>query len=91
MNKSDFVAIVADEMGCTKAEAARAVESVFVCVKKTLKNKEELRLMGFGTFKVSDVPAKTVRNPQNGQPINVPASRRAKFVPGKDLKAAVNS
>ncbi len=91
MNKSEFIAAIADELKSTKADAARAIDAVLAVVKNTLKGGDELRLVGFGTFKVSHVPAKEVRNPQNGQKIKVPASKRPKFVAGKDLKQVVNS
>ncbi|MBA8667010.1 HU family DNA-binding protein [Holosporaceae bacterium 'Namur'] len=91
MNKSEFIAAIADELKSTKADASRAIDAVLEVVKQTLKKGEDLRLVGFGTFKISDVPAKEVRNPQNGQKIKVPASKRPKFVAGKDLKKAVNS
>ncbi|RZI47281.1 HU family DNA-binding protein [Rickettsiales endosymbiont of Peranema trichophorum] len=91
MNKSEFVAAIADEMKSTKAEASRALDALLKVVKKVLKKGQELRLVGFGTFKVVSVPAKEVRNPQNGQKIKVPACKRPKFIAGKDLKKVVNS
>ena len=91
MNKSEFVAAVATNMGSTKAEAAKAVEAVLSTVKQALKDKITLRLIGFGTFKVTHVEAKTVRNPQNGNLVNVPSSYRPKFVAGKELKDIANS
>jgi DNA-binding protein HU-beta len=91
VNKSEFIAAIADELKSTKAEASRSIDAVLKVVKKTLKKGQELRLVGFGTFKVAHVPAKEVRNPQNGNKIKVPASKRPKFVAGKDLKKAVNS
>ncbi len=90
MNKSEFVAAVAENMGSTKADAARAVEAVLTTVKQALKSKVNLRLIGFGTFKVTHVAAKTVRNPQNGNLVKVPAAYRPKFMPGKELKELVN-
>lgn len=91
MNKTEFISAVASKLGSTKSDASKAVDAVFTTIKDTLKNNQELRIVGFGAFKVSDVPAKVVRNPQNGQKINVPACKRPKFAPGKDLKEAVNS
>lgn len=90
MNKSEFVAAVAENMGSTKADAARAVEAVLTTIKQTMQSKISLRLIGFGTFKVNHVEAKTVRNPQNGALVKVPSAFRPKFVPGKELKSVVN-
>ena len=91
MNKSEFIISVAEQMNVTKADAAKAVEAVFGTVKSALSEGNELRIIGFGTFKVADVPAKVVRNPQNGEKVQVPACKRPRFVPGKGLKEAVNS
>lgn len=90
MNKTEFIAAVASAMGSTKTDAGKAVEALTDVIKQSLRKGEEIRLIGFGSFKVQKVAAKVVRNPQNGQKINVPASKRPKFTPGKDLKDAVN-
>ena len=50
----------------------------------------EVSLPGLGKLKVRDVLAKTARNPRTGEPVQVPAKRRAVFVAGKDLKDALN-
>ncbi len=92
VNKSEFVTALAAEMNTTKAEATKTIDSFLQVIKTTLKQGDELRLVGFGTFKVSQVPAKTVNNPQNrNQKIHLPATNRVKFAPGKELKQAVNS
>ncbi len=92
VNKTDFIAAVAGKMGSTKADAARAVEAMLLTIKESLsKPGTSIRIVGFGTFKVVDVAAKKVRNPQNGQLVNVPASRRPKFVPGKELREVVKA
>ncbi len=90
VNKSEFVSVFAEEAAITKTEAARLLDVVLKVIKKSLADKEEIRMVGFGTFKVATVKAKTVRNPQNGQEMRLPESKRPKFVPGKGLKEAVN-
>ncbi|MBS0236473.1 MAG: HU family DNA-binding protein [Proteobacteria bacterium] len=89
MNKNEFIAAVAAELKSTKADAGRAVEAMLTTVKKALKGGQVLRLVGFGTFKVVNAAAKQVRNPQNGKLVNVPATRRPKFTPGKEFREAV--
>jgi len=91
VNKSEFIAAIADEMKSTKADASRSLDAVLNVVRQVLRSGQDLRLVGFGTFKVASVPAKEVRNPQNGQKIKVPACKRPKFVAGKELKKSVNS
>ena len=90
MNKNDLVATVAASTGISKADAAKAVDSVFDAISGALKKGEEVRLVGFGTFSVADRAATTGRNPRTGDVIQIPASKQPKFKAGKGLKDAVN-
>jgi DNA-binding protein HU-beta len=89
MNKNDLVNQVADATGLPKNEATKAVEAVFNIITATLKNKGEVRLVGFGTFCVTERKATEGRNPRTGEKIQIPASWVAKFKPGKGLKDAI--
>lgn len=89
-NKNDLIGVVADKAGLTKAQAGDAVDAVFDAVTASLKNGEEVRLVGFGTFAVSQRKASIGRNPATGAEIQIPASNQAKFKPGKGLKDAIN-
>jgi DNA-binding protein HU-beta len=91
MNKNDLVASVAEGTGLTKADAAKAVESVFDTITGSLKVGTEVRLVGFGTFSVTNRRASEGRNPRTGEKIQIPASKQPKFKAGKGLKDAVNN
>ena len=90
MNKNDLVAAVASNTGLSKADATRAVDEVFDVIMKSLKKGDEVRLVGFGTFNVSNRAATQGRNPRTGEAIQIPASKQPKFRAGKGLKDAVN-
>ncbi len=90
MNKQDLVSKVAESADISKQKAASAVDAVIEAVKGSLKAGEDVRLVGFGTFSVSDRAATTGRNPRTGEPIQIPASKQPKFKAGKELKEAVN-
>ena len=90
MNKQDLVSKVAEAADVSKQKAALAVDAVIEAVKGSLKAGEDVRLVGFGTFSVSDRAATTGRNPRTGEPIKIPASKQPKFKAGKELKEAVN-
>ena len=90
MNKNDLIGVVAEGAGLTKAQAGAAVDTLFAAVTKALKQKKDVRLVGFGTFSVSKRKASTGRNPATGEAIKIPASMQAKFRPGKGLKDAIN-
>lgn len=90
MNKNELVTKVASESGLSKSDATRAVESVFGSITGALKTGTEVRLVGFGTFSITNRKASIGRNPRTGERINIPASKQPKFKAGKGLKQAVN-
>lgn len=90
MNKQDLVNKVADTADIPKSKATLAVDAVLEAIKTSLKKGDAVRLVGFGTFSVSQRAATTGRNPRTGEKINIPASKQAKFKAGKELKEAVN-
>ena len=90
MNKNDLVAAVANSTGLSKSDAAKAVDGVFDSISGSLSKKEEVRLVGFGTFSVAHRKASTGRNPRTGESIQIKASNQPKFKAGKGLKDAVN-
>ncbi len=90
MNKQDLIGSVADQGGLTKADASKAVEAVFDAITDALKKGDEVRLVGFGTFSVSQRKASTGRNPRTGETMAIKASTQPKFKAGKGLKDAVN-
>ena len=89
MNKTELVDAVAKKANLKKADAESAVESVFGSIIESLKNKEEVRLLGFGSFAVAQTKATTARNPRTGESIQVPAKLKAKFRPGKMITDAL--
>jgi DNA-binding protein HU-beta len=91
VNKSELISSVATTAGLSKANAAKAVDSVFTTIQNSLKQGKEVRLVGFGTFTVTKRAATEGRNPRTGEKIKIPASKQPKFRAGKTLKAAVQS
>jgi len=90
MNKNELIAAVADKTSISKGDATAAVEAVFEVVTNALREGDEVRVVGFGTFVVTQRKAGKGRNPQTGEEINIPASKAPKFRAGKQLKEAVN-
>ena len=90
MNKQELVAAVAERTGSTKADADKAVDAVFDAIAAALQQGDDVRLVGFGSFSVSNRPARDGRNPRTGQTITIPASKQPKFSAGKALKDSVN-
>lgn len=90
MNKQDLISAVAESSGLSKSDATKAVEGVFDAITSSLKKGDEVRLVGFGTFSVSQRKASTGRNPRTGETMTIKASAQPKFKAGKGLKDSVN-
>jgi DNA-binding protein HU-beta len=90
MNKSELIDAVASAADLSKVAATKAVDAVLDTVTNTLKNGEQVTLVGFGTFEVRARAARSGRNPQTGETINIKASNAPAFKAGKALKDAVN-
>ncbi len=90
MNKQELIAQVAEKAGLSKAQATAALDAAIETVIEALKNGDEVRLIGFGTFSAPMRAERQVRIPGTGETKTLPAQRVPKFKPGKGLKEAVN-
>lgn len=90
MRKPELVASVAQATGLSKAQATLVVNSVLDEVLFALSRGETVSLPGFGSFERRHRAARTGRNPQTGQEMQIPASNAVGFKPGKQLREAVN-
>ena len=89
MNKQALVQKVQDVLGGTKADAERAVDTVFDSITASLKGGDDVSVAGFGIFAAKMRKAREARNPRTGETIQVPAMRVPKFKAAKALKDAV--
>ncbi|MCK2017788.1 HU family DNA-binding protein [Peribacillus frigoritolerans] len=89
MNKTELVSSVAAQAELTKDEAKKVVDALFETITATLAKDEKIQLVGFGTFEVRERAARTGRNPQTGEEIQIAASKVPAFKAGKELKEAV--
>ena len=90
MNKSELIEAVADSADLSKADATKAVDGVVDAITNSLKNGDQVTLVGFGTFLVRDRAARTGRNPRTGEAIEIKAAKAPAFKAGKALKDSVN-
>jgi len=88
MNKANLIDAVA-KVTKTKKSACAAVDCVIDTITKALKKKEDVTLIGFGTFAAKKRKARNGRNPQTGAKIKIKAKTVPVFKPGKALKDAV--
>ena len=90
MNKSEFIQAMAEKSGPPVKDATTALNATLEVIQESLQKGESVSLVGFGTFEVKERAARTGRNPQTKQPIEIPASKAPSFKAGKPLKEAVN-
>ena len=90
MNRMDLVAAIAEKSELSKKDAEKALKAFTDVVAEELKKGEQIQLVGFGTFKVSERAAREGRNPQTGETMQIKASKSPKFTAGKALKDALN-
>lgn len=89
MFKDEIVKEMANITKLQTKDAEAALNAFIEVVMKALKKGEEVKLVGFGTFKVAKAAAREGRNPQTGAPIKIPARKLPKFSAGAKLKDAV--
>ncbi len=89
VKKEDMITHIAEESGISKKQATAAFDAFVDGVAKQLKKGEKVSFTGFGTFSISHRKARTGRNPQTGDTINIPATKVPVFKAGKRLKEEV--
>ena len=91
MNKTELIAAVAEMAEISKKDAEKAVKAFTDVVSEELVNGGKIQLVGFGTFEVSERPAREGRNPRTGETMTIAATKTPKFKVGKALKDMVNA
>lgn len=90
MNKSELIDAIATSADLSKDVAGKALNAAIESITGALKAGDSVSLVGFGTFTVTDRPARTGRNPQTGATMEIAAAKKPSFKAGKGLKDAVN-
>lgn len=92
MNKVQLIEAIQNEQpNITKADIERVLDATVDVITESLTHGERVVLVGFGSFTVKDKAAREGRNPKTGEVVEIEARRVAKFKPGAELAARVNS
>ena len=91
MNTTDLINVVATGTGFSKTDTKKIIQTVFQELSQALKESQDIRISGFGTFYQKKRERTQGRNPQTGAPIIIPETFQAKFRPAKELKETINS
>jgi DNA-binding protein HU-beta len=90
MNKSELITAVAEESKLTKKDIEKFLSAFESVVTKTLVEGRKIQLVGFTTIDVVERAEREGRNPRNGQPMKIAASKSPRFKAGKKLRDAVS-
>jgi DNA-binding protein HU-beta len=89
MNKTELVEKIAAGAGLSKVDSKKALEATIAAIKDALVAGDKVALVGFGTFSVSERPAREGINPATKEKIKIAAKKVAKFKPGQELADAI--
>ncbi|MBB3114120.1 DNA-binding protein HU-beta [Paenibacillus phyllosphaerae] len=89
MNKNDLISNIATKSGLTKRDVEAVLNGFMDEVTEALAGGDKVQLIGFGNFETSKRAGRTGRNPQTGEPMDIPESVVPKFTAGKKLREAI--
>ena len=89
VGRSELTKRIAQQAEISQKQAQAALEATLKTIREALQRGNEVRLVGFGSFKVRQSAARKGVNPRDRKPIEVPAKERVRFFPGKELADAV--
>ena len=90
MNKTELRDAIASHAELSNAQADKALEAVIASITTAVAGGDKVTVPGFGTFESRERSARTGRNPQTGETIQIAAGHSVKLTAGSKLKAAVS-
>jgi DNA-binding protein HU-beta len=88
MNKTELIEAIATRSNTTKTQTTAMLNELLEVIHKTIASGNDVQLVGFGTFSVTERAGREGRNPATGETITIPAKKVVKFKPGKALSDA---
>ena len=91
ITKLDLVNHLNEKLGLNKVESKELVEAFFNEIKKSLINNEEVKISGFGNFKILNKKERPGRNPRTGESAVISARRVVTFKAGQKLRKKISN
>lgn len=85
MNKTELIEKISVGADFSKADAKKALEATLQAIKNALVEGDKVQLIGFGTFSVTERPAREGVNPRTGEKLTIAAKKVVKFKAGAEL------
>lgn len=89
MQKTDFIAQVAERAGVPKKQARHVIDTALDLITEQLQAGERVVLTGFGTFEVRKRQKRQGVNPQTKEAMTIEATQTPGFSASNSLKSAV--
>jgi len=90
-NRSELVAEVAAKTGATQATVNNTLEAIFEVVEASVAKGDKVTIPGWLAVERTERAARTGRNPQTGESIEIAAGFGVKVTAGSKLKAAAKA
>jgi len=91
MNKTDLINALSEETTFSKKDVSRVLDALTRIVERSLKQGKKVSITGFGSFLISERPARKGINPATKEKIDIPKVTVPKFKAGKSLREIVRS
>jgi DNA-binding protein HU-beta len=91
VGKEDLVHLIAARAKVELKEADKIVDAFTATVREEVSKGHQVRLIGFGSWKLSPVSARTIKSIRGGAPIHIPAGKRVSFSSGSLLAEAAKA
>ena len=89
MTKKELASIVSEKVNMSKKDAEAAVNVVFDSIAQAMKEGDKVNIAGFGIFETKERSARTAKNPQTGETIEIAAKKVPAVKFGKTVKELV--
>jgi len=89
INRPELIDIIAKKGNISKVEAKKALELTIEAISEALAKGEDVTLIGFGTFKITELAGRTGRNPQTGKAMQIKPKKVVRFKAGAALATSV--
>ena len=90
ITRRDLAEALRNRFGLTATDSYRIIDIIFGEIEQSLANGEDVKIAGFGTFKILSKSARIGRNPKTGIPALISARRVAAFHPSGDFRKLVS-
>ncbi len=89
ISKGDFIKRISEKTSTSQKDAEKGVNAFLEAVRDLLRDGDDLKFLGFGSFEVQEVAERQGVNPKTREKLTIPATKKVKFSAGKELADAV--